>query len=88
MTEIKTWTRATVCEWEGQPTTIGAVVAEYKRTRPAYAHVVPRAIANGGVTNHSELLSYDLAIVARRKAGGTAAVKRKPCHFRIGKGKN
>lgn len=87
MTEHKTWRLTDACEWEGQKTTIGAVQREYKRTRPAYAAIIPRAIGNGNVSTHDELMRYDMAITARRKAGGTANAKNKPYHLKA-KGKN
>lgn len=86
MSEHKTWSLSTPCVWEGQQTTIGAVQREYKRTRPAYAQIVPRAIGNAGVTNHAELMAYDMAVVVRRRAGGVAAAKDKPYHLKA-KGK-
>ena len=87
MTEHRHWSLSTPCVWEGQPTTIGAVQREYKRTRPAYAAIIPRAIANGNCSNHDELMRYDMAITARRRAGGLAAAKNKPYHVKA-KGKN
>lgn len=83
MTEHKTWSLTDPCVWEGQQTTIGAVQREYKRTRPAYAQIVPRAIANGNCSNHDELMRYDMAVVARRKAAGKAAAKINACHMKV-----
>lgn len=83
MTEHRTWNSATPCVWEGEATTIGAVVRMYRDKAPAYVNLIPRAIANGSVSNHSELMSYDLACRARRKKGGQAAAKHKPCHFKV-----
>lgn len=83
MTEHRTWNLSTPCVWEGQPTTIGAVQREYKRTRPAYAQLIPRAIANGNCSTHDELMRYDMAITARRKAAGKAAAKLNVCHMKV-----
>jgi hypothetical protein len=73
MTEIRTWSHADPCIWEGEPTTIGAVVKRY--SPGPYKGTVARGIAEHGVTNHMELLRYDLSRAARAKRGGQAAAR-------------
>lgn len=83
MTEHKTWSLSDACTWEGEPTTIGAVVRDYRTKAPAYVSLIARGIGTAGVNSHASLMAYDMACRVRRRKGGQAAAKRKPCHFKI-----